>query len=531
VYQRGKQEYIYSKHSGLCLSSGNQEMHQTNSAVAQSAIQATAKPDKHQLFISKITHMHTTQKLRLALVMFTLAMFSACQKEQVPVWDDSVAKSPNAYAAESPGFEENDMVLLWNDNVCRVLALTGPVPIVARHAAMAQVAVHDALNSIKPKYKTYALIGFREKNANPDAAVASAAYWALKNIDTYLKALPAPAGSLPLSNWDSWYNASLQQIPDGAEKNAGIALGKKAADAMITKFSTDGFINGRQVYVPIMPPAVLPPAGTWRPTFSTAPLPPYHIGGLPYWGTRMSTISGLANDQFRPVAPPDLGSAIYATDYNETKNKGGLMNSTRTQDETNIAYFWQETPSIVWNRFCRLALQEKKVDAWRSARLLALTNIASNDVFITTFDGLYHYYRWRPETAIQLGDADGNDETPGQADWKTYVVDIGSTLNPISRTPPLPEYPNPNAAVGTAIADILENFFGSDHTSITMSSLHPANTSGPRSFSSFSGAAAEYGNSRIFAGFNFRSSVNAGTAMGKQLGAYVFSNMLEENED
>jgi hypothetical protein len=490
-----------------------------------------AHPEKHHLFISKFRQMFTKQKMRLGLVLFTLTIFAACQKDPEPILVDPSFKSPNAHADESPGFVENDMVLQWNENVCKILALTAPVPVVARHAALAQIAVHDALNAIKPKYKTYALAGFREKDANPDAAIASAAYWALKNIDAYLKTLPPPGNSLPLANWDAWYASSLQQIPDGDGKNAGIALGKKSADAMIALFSADGFVNARPVYIPILPPAVPPAAGTWRPTFSTAPIPPYHIGGLPYWGTRLKTISGMANDQFRPAPPPDLGSAEYAADFNEVKFKGAQVNATRTGEETDIAYFWQESTSIVWNRFCRLALQEKKVDAWRSARLLALANIASNDAFITTFDGLYHYYRWRPESAIQLGDTDGNNETAGQANWKTYVVDIGSTSNPISRTPPLPDYPNPNAAAGMAMADVLRSFFGSDRTSITMSSLHPANTSGPRSFSSFSGAALEYGNSRIYAGFNFRYSINAGTKMGQQVAAYVYENLLQENEE
>ena len=47
---------------------------------------------------------------------------------------------------------------------------------------MIQIAVHDALNSIKPKFERYALLNEREKDANPDAAVASAAYWAIKGL-------------------------------------------------------------------------------------------------------------------------------------------------------------------------------------------------------------------------------------------------------------------------------------------------------------------------------------------------------------
>ena len=60
-----------------------------------------------------------------------------------------------------------------------------------------------------------------EKDADPDAAVASAAYWTLKNLNTYLGTL-TPAGSLPLqtsgNDWEAWFAASLATIPDGAAK-------------------------------------------------------------------------------------------------------------------------------------------------------------------------------------------------------------------------------------------------------------------------------------------------------------------------
>jgi hypothetical protein len=39
-------------------------------------------------------------------------------------------------------------------------------------------------------------------------------------------------------------------------------------------------------------------------------------------------------------APPGLGSAKYATDYNEVLAKGAATGSTRTPDETVQGVFW-----------------------------------------------------------------------------------------------------------------------------------------------------------------------------------------------
>jgi hypothetical protein len=35
-------------------------------------------------------------------------------------------------------------------------------------------------------------------------------------------------------------------------------------------------------------------------------------------------------DQFRPGPPPQLSSALYARDYDETKNLGGVKSTART---------------------------------------------------------------------------------------------------------------------------------------------------------------------------------------------------------
>lgn len=56
-----------------------------------------------------------------------------------------------------PGFAANDMVMYWNEKAAQILNPGYSQPARTRVFARIQVAVHDALNSIKPKYERYAL--------------------------------------------------------------------------------------------------------------------------------------------------------------------------------------------------------------------------------------------------------------------------------------------------------------------------------------------------------------------------------------
>jgi hypothetical protein len=194
-----------------------------------------------------------------------------------------------------------------------------------------------------------------------------------------------------------------------------------------------------------------------------------------------------------------------------------------------MANYWQETPTNIWNRFARQAILNKRMDAWRSARLLALVNVSIFDGFLTVFDGMHHYYRWRPESAIRSMQDDGNASTDGQADWLPFVTDIKVGPAPQTPTPTIPEYPASNSAIGTAVAELMKQFFETDETSIDLVTEDVLTAGTSRHFSSFSQAARECGVSRIYAGFNFRISVNAGDELGKKVGKNAFESLLKEN--
>jgi hypothetical protein len=466
---------------------------------------------------------------RMMLVVMTLSFTVACTK-QADMPSDILERSNRPAHA---GFNENDAVLTWNERLGAVILRTAaPPPVVARHYTMAALAMHDALNSIVPKYQTYALHGVREKQAHLDAAVISAAYWTFKKIDAFLKGFGPTGLALtgPGYNWDTWYAESMANIPEGEAKNLGIDLGIKAADAIMTNRSNDGFATARTVYVNGY--NLAPSPGLWRPTIAQTPPLPFpttHIGGLPYWQRDMKPFAIASASAYRPEAPPATSSAKYAEDYNEVKMLGARVGSTRTADQSEIANFCQEQMSSIVNRFARGALQNKKVDAWRSARILAVMNVGISDALLAGFDGLYHFYRWRPETAIRNAANDENASTSADAGWLPFVTDIKLGPPPQTPTPPIPEYPNPNAIIGDASAEVLRIFFGGDETNVSLATQDVTVNGTVRKYNSFSHFAEEYALSRIYAGFNFRYSVETGKEMGKQIGHYVMENVLKEN--
>ena len=141
--------------------------------------------------------------LTVMMLVFTTIFIQSCQKDlkETPMQQEERGAA-SSHRPDDPGFAENNMVMYWNEKTSTVLGSAMIQPNRTRFFAIVQIAVHDALNSIKPKYERFAL-NEREQFANPDAAVASAAYWAIKGLNRQ--------GSFPI---DTWYNESLATIPD-----------------------------------------------------------------------------------------------------------------------------------------------------------------------------------------------------------------------------------------------------------------------------------------------------------------------------
>jgi len=225
-----------------------------------------------------------------------------------------------------------------------------------------------------------------------------------------------------------------------------------------------------------------------------------------------------SGSQFRQGPPPAVGSAEYANAYNEVATLGRATGSSRTTDQTNIALFWADgggtvTPPGHWNRIAQGLGSASGQSLIQNARMFALLNIAEADAAIAAWDMKYLYNFWRPVTAIQNGDVDGNALTTGDASW-----------SPLITTPPFPTFTSGHSTFSAAAGEVLAQFFGTDNLSFTTST--DAAGIADRSFTSLSQAVDEAGMSRIYGGIHFQFDNTVGKSMGRSIGGWAYNHYM-----
>lgn len=271
------------------------------------------------------------------------------------------------------------------------------------------------------------------------------------------------------------------------------------------------------LYVPLRrPDSVPPPApfiggtgiGEWRPI-----APATMMAFVPLADFKPLTLTGPA--RFRAPPPPELTSARYTTDYSEVKAKGALVNSTRTAEQTEIAHFWSENFAVQWNRAIRAIVDKRVPRIGDRARLFALANLAAADALITSWDSKRFFNLWRPQTAIQEGELDGNPDTAGDLMWVSLITN-----------PSYPDYTSGANCITGAITKLLELYFGRDNIAFDVTSNAPLAVKKTRTYSSFSAAAQAVVNARIYLGIHFRFADTAARKQGQQVAEWVQDHYL-----
>jgi hypothetical protein len=357
-----------------------------------------------------------------------------------------------------------------------------------RNMAMVHVAMSDAVNTVQHKYAVYVPGGASTPSASPEAAAAAAARTVLLNQLPGQKALIEQA-----------YETSTKDIPDGAAKKDGIAIGEKCAAAVIADRASDG-TSVPDTYRPITTP------GTWIPT--TAPIFAEYARAAP-WVMKSA-------DQMRPPPPPDLNSALYARDYNETKDMGGAKSPKRTAEQTAAVKFWSQLNfGPAWQDAARQLSAARTLSLADNARLFALLNMGTANTFIIDWDAKFTHNFWRPVTAIRNGDQDGNDATERDAGW-----------TPLNATPMHPEYPSQAAIVAGVSMGIFEGLLGPNlSTPIVASDLMDPRMQ--RQFANVQAMANETRDVRVWGGIHFRNSLDVGYEMGRKIAVFLIENSLK----
>lgn len=388
--------------------------------------------------------------------------------------------------AATAGAANADVVTEWAEHAVAAgyAARQGPPPH-TRIAAIAHLAMFEAMNSIDMRYRPYRARLAPEAGASRDAAGAAAAHYVL------VRAYPDRAKEL-----DRTLQASLAAVSDEAAKAKGVRLGERAAAAILAERASDG-AAGPDTYRPFTAP------GKYVPTVLPA-------------GSRWGAVKPFAlkaGDQFRPPAPYALASAEWAKDYNEVKRMGAKTGSARSTEQSDIARFWELTGPACYEPLVRQVAAAKGLDALQKAHLYALVSMAAADALISVFDAKYAYNFWRPVTAIRNGDLSGNDAVARDAAWE-----------PLIPTPMHPEYPCAHCITQAAVAGVLEHFFGDAIPTVKLTSTTAPGVT--RVYTRLSDYVSEVIDARVYDGVHYRTSGEVGADMGRKIAQYTVRNHL-----
>ena len=196
-----------------------------------------------------------------------------------------------------------------------------------------------------------------------------------------------------------------------------------------------------------------------------------------------------------------------------------------------MARFWAGNYSAVWNQAARDIALDRQLSIGEHARLLALVNLAAADAVIVAWNSKLHYNFWRPVTAIQLGDTDGNRATEPDASWKPFIESTSHFPPPPapglpSQTPPYPDYVSGANSVTGAAVTVLQLFFRTDELDFEIDKATAASVPicrTPRTFHRLSDAANEVVDARILQGIHFRAADAEAKRLGTRVAFWTFT--------
>jgi hypothetical protein len=453
--------------------------------------------DQHYFLTTTIRSksMKRTISSIILVVVFVSLLAQAATTQQLHLTATPVDHSGAQEAASTA--QQGDAVIRWNQVLQQALRVPGAQPPtirVERSYAMMHAAMFDAVNSIERAFKPYFVEVRASRGASAQAAAAQAAY------DTLVALYPQQQAT-----FDAELAASLEGIPPGRARQ-GIAVGHTVAQIILAWRSTDGW-NATP------PPFSLPPEpGLWQPT-----PPGFSPATLTHWPA-VVPFALSSSAQFRPPPPPALTSARYTTDFIETKELGAAGSTKRTEDQTLVARLWASvgTPTSslnIYNNVARDVALARGNTLIETARLFALLNIALHDALQTSQASKFYYGLWRPVAAIRRAEEDGNPETTADPDWSSLIVN-----------PPYPTYAGNAATTGATSATILALFFGRED--INVEARWEGNPGWTRSYAGFWELAEEQARSRVYGGIHFNFDSDAGKSVGRNVGNYVFVNLM-----
>lgn len=258
---------------------------------------------------------------------------------------------------------------------------------------------------------------------------------------------------------------------------AGFNLGKSIATTFLTRASGDGI--GSAIGTPALWKALQDTATKhgqipWL-SLDGPPRPPM----LPLFGkvkAWMMSPTDIVNA--RPGPPPSTSSSEMTDQVKEVKYYAENL----TRDRLAIVHKWADgagtyTPPGHWNDIAEEYIRDAKFSEVRAARAFALLNMTMHDAAVACWDTKYYYFNPRP--------------TQMDASIKT-----GTGI------PNFPSYVSGHSTFSSSAAAVLSYLFPNDQNY-------------------FLSQASEASLSRLYGAIHYRIDVDAGSDLGKRVGAFT----------
>lgn len=411
-------------------------------------------------------------------------------------------------AGKSPALSGNDISkVIAQVTGLMVHDVTNP-PLAARFFAYTCLAGYEAVSEndkhVRPMHgvlNEYPLISKPKRLSGYDYRLT--AVFAMYKTAEKLQ----PSGILLVKDEQSFIDSCSKAGFTGAQidssKHYALIISKKIlAYAKADKYNR---ISNYPRYTPKADP------GSWAPT------PPAYMAPVePHFNTiRPLTLDSAG--QFVPDAPIPFSTDKHSAFYKFLMQSYSKSGAALTQEEKNIANFWDCNPFAVqneghmliglkkispgahWMGITAIACKQSKASFSKTVEATTVVAIGLMDSFICCWDDKYRTNRIRPETAIRRYI---------DPDWK-----------PLLQTPPFPEYISGHSVASAASSVILTHYFG-DNFHYT-DSVEVAFGVPPRHFRSFGQAAKEAAMSRFWGGIHFMDAIDNGIVQGNKVGSWV----------
>lgn len=480
---------------------------------------------------------------------------------------EQAAVVPAATAVNS----EASVALRWAQTAVEAVRTSGLAPTaIARALAVVHTCMYDA-------WAAYDAVAAPSHAGGPDrrasaertfehqaTAVSHAAYTALSDV------LPGARAER--------YDSLMQELghdPSAVDDRTGPAgIGTDACRHVLERAHRDGSnqlgdnpggkpgipYSDWTEYAPVNPPLDIRPGvrpvapaepGRWRPLVFTGPDGPTVTQAFltPQWA-RIQPFALKSPSALRPRGPVRPGTPEYRAQARELL----VLSADLTEEQKVAARYWAAGPRNEfapgqWSTFAAhvAARDAHGASAEGLARDVQMFFVLANaiaDAAIACWDAKVHFDSVRPVDAIRTlfageqvrawaGPGKGTAEIDGGT-WHPYHP-------PTLPAPPFGEYPAAHSALGSAGAEALRLFTGSDRLDFT--AVVPAGTSGYEpgvptadltlSWATFSAAAAQEGVARLWGGVHFRRADVDGQALGRAVAAEVWAkaNRLFRGDD